>query len=360
MANDERRRWRIANGENRDENRAIRYPYSLFATQLFRRLVAAQHPRQREEHVLIGGGDGLDGHRVALGESADDLLDQHLGRGRAGGDADAGDGAEQRPVDVLGALHQRGACAAGALGHFPQALRVGGIGRAHHHHGVDHGGDPLHHLLAVGGGVADVFLVRSNQRREARLQRLHDLAGVIDRERGLRDVGEVAGIARREARNLLDRLQQGDGAGGQLPDRSHNFRVAGMADQHDLAATLVVDLGLAVNLGDQRTGGVEGEEIALLRLGRNRLRHPVSGEDHGGAGFGDLVELLDEYRSLGLEALDHVAVVHDLVAHIDRCAITRESLLDRIDGAHDPRAEAARRAQQHFQRGFAPAFRHIG
>ena len=45
--------------------------------------------------------------RVALGEGVDDLLDQDLGRRRAGGDAEARDRAEHRPVDVVGAQHQR-------------------------------------------------------------------------------------------------------------------------------------------------------------------------------------------------------------------------------------------------------------
>src|SRR5262249_56611918 len=41
-------------------------------------------------------------------------------------------------------------------------------------------------------------------------------------------------------------------------------------DQHDLAAALVVDLGLAVHLGHEGTGGIEREQIAPLRLGGNR------------------------------------------------------------------------------------------
>src|SRR5439155_9672943 len=53
----------------------------------------------------------------------------------------------------------------------------------------------------------------------------------------------------------------------------------------------------------------------------------------------------------GLEAFDHVTVVYDLVAHIDRRAVAGERLLDRVDGAHDPGAKAARRAQEHLQRG---------
>ncbi len=63
--------------------------------------------------VMVSHADG-----VAVGEGADDLFDQHLRRRRAGGDAEARDRAEYRPVDVAGALHQRGARAAGALGHL--------------------------------------------------------------------------------------------------------------------------------------------------------------------------------------------------------------------------------------------------
>ena len=77
----------------------------------------------------------------------------------------------------------------------------------------------------------------------------------------------------------------------------------------------------------------------------------MGGEDHRRVGVGNFVELLDEDRALGLEALDHVAVVYDLVAHIDRRAVAGERPLDRVDGAHDAGAEAARRAQQHLERG---------
>src|SRR6266540_2075214 len=80
-------------------------------------------------------------------------------------------------------------------------------------------------------------------------------------------------------------------------------------------------------------------------------------ENDGCVGIWNFVELFNEDRALGLEALDHIAVMHDLVAHVDRRAVAGERLLDRIDGAHDTGAEAARRAQQHRQRGLG-GFRH--
>ena len=50
----------------------------------------------------------------------------------------------------------------------------------------------------------------------------------------------------------------------------------------------------------------------------------------------DLIELLDEYGAFLLEAFDDIAVVHDLVTHIDRRAEAFERLLDGLDGPHTP------------------------
>ena len=68
----------------------------------------------------------------------------------------------------------------------------------------------------------------------------------------------------------------------------------------------------------------------------------MGGEDHGGVGVGDFVEFLDKDGAFGLQGLDHIAVMDDLVADIDRRPIQGERPLDRIDGPHHPGAEAAR------------------
>ena len=72
----------------------------------------------------------------------------------------------------------------------------------------------------------------------------------------------------------------------------------------------------------------------------DRLRDPVRAEDHGGA-VGDLLELLDEHRALLAQVLDHPAVVHHLVAHVDGRAEHGECALDDLDRAVDAGAEAA-------------------
>ena len=138
--------------------------------------------------------------------------------------------------------------------------------------------------------------------------------------------------------------------GGKLAHRADHLGMAGVADQHDLAPLAVEDLGLAVDLGDQRAGGVEVEEVPRPRRLRHRLGTPCAEKITGCVGVRDLVELLDEDRALRLQALDDVAVVDDLVAHIDRRAEPLERQLDDLDGAVDAGAEAARRAQQDVER----------
>ena len=112
--------------------------------------------------------------------------------------------------------------------------------------------------------------------------------------------------------------------------------------------------GLAVDLGDQRAGRVDIEEVAPAGLGRNGLGHAMGGE-HDRAVVGHLVEFVDEHRALRLEVLDHVAIVHDLVADVDRPAIAFDRALHDLDGTVDAGAEAARAGEQDrerlFQRG---------
>ncbi len=98
-----------------------------------------------------------------------------------------------------------------------------------------------------------------------------------------------------------------------------------MADQHDLAAAPEMNFGLAMDLGHQRTGGVERQQVTPGRLFWNRARHAVRREDHRRICiFGNFGELFDEDGALGLEALDHIAVVHDFVADIDRGPVDRQ------------------------------------
>ena len=113
-----------------------------------------------------------------------------------------------------------------------------------------------------------------------------------------------------------------------------------------------MDRGLAVHLGDQRTGRIERRRNCGLGLGRDRFGHPVGRKYHRRVGFGDFRQFLDENRALGLQAVDDVSVVDDLVADIDRGAI-EERPLHGIDGPDDPGTEAAGRTKHDSEGGLA-------
>jgi len=128
--------------------------------------------------------------------------------------------------------------------------------------------------------------------------------------------------------------------------------MARMADQRNLEPTPVMDFRLAVHLGDERTGGIESEEVAPLRLVGDRFRHAVGGEDDRRRGVGNFREVLDEDRAFRPQGVDDVAVVDDFVAHVDRRAVHVQRPFHGLDRPHHAGAEAARRAQEHAQLGF--------
>ena len=121
-----------------------------------------------------------------------------------------------------------------------------------------------------------------------------------------------------------------------------------MADQQHMAAEPLVAHRLLVDLGDQRAGGVEIEEIARLRIGRHRFRHAVRGKHHRrlrcSAGISSSSSM--NTAPLLLQPLDDVAVVHDLVADIDRRAIFLQRQHDDLDGTVDAGAKAARSSEK--------------
>ncbi len=126
-----------------------------------------------------------------------------------------------------------------------------------------------------------------------------------------------------------------------------------MADHHDLAPLLAHLRDLDVNLGDQRAGRVEHGEPARLGVRAHGARHAVGRENHRTARRNGR-EVVDEDRSLGLEIVDDEAVVHDLVAHVDRSAEPVQRLFDDRDRPVDAGAETARVGKQDVhQRSFA-------
>lgn len=110
--------------------------------------------------------------------------------------------------------------------------------------------------------------------------------------------------------------------------------VAFVADEDDVVVVAGESFGLLVHLGDQRAGRVDGAQAALgsglVHFGRDS----VCREHHDGA-FGHLVGLVDEDRTAFDQGVDHVPVVHDLLADINRGTVLVEGPLDCFHGPVD-------------------------
>jgi hypothetical protein len=91
-------------------------------------------------------------------------------------------------------------------------------------------GHLLDRRLAIGGGVADVVGAGTDDRREALAQAVDDRARLVDRQRGLRDVGELLGIGDLERVDVGLGLHQHDVL-GRLAHRALDLLVAVVADE---------------------------------------------------------------------------------------------------------------------------------
>src|SRR5690606_3594333 len=119
-----------------------------------------------------------------------------------------------------------------------------------------------------------------------------------------------------------------------------DFRMPGMADHDDLAPALGGPGNFDMHFGDQRTGGVEDAQSSPLRLAPHPLRDTMGAEHYGRSGR-HFIELFHEYGALAPQIVDHILVVNDFMAHIDRRPMQRERPLDDFDRTVDARAESS-------------------
>ena len=125
------------------------------------------------------------------------------------------------------------------------------------------------------------------------VQRRDDVLGVVDAQRGLRDVGDRRVGRNVELRDVGFGLHQFDRRGN-LAHRAFDFRVAGVADQDELAALADVALALIVNLGHQRTGRVQHRQFARRGFFLDVAGDAMRAENRHGV-FGDFRQRLDEH-----------------------------------------------------------------
>ena len=160
-------------------------------------------------------------------------------------------------------------------------------------------------------------------------------------------------VARLESLGVRDSLDQGDRARRQLAHGADHLRMAGMADQHDLAAAPEMDLGLAMHLGDQRTGGVERRTDCAA----SPRRAPTCGTPWAEKITGAAVSGISSSSSTKIAPLRPQArrprsgCARSRGAHRP-AGRTSPARARPIDRPHHAGAEAARRAKQHLQRRF--------
>ena len=278
-------------------------------------------------------------------QGLDHVVDQHFRRRGAGGDAD-GLGILQPFRVQFAAVGDQITRDAGFGADFAQPVRVGTIGGAHHQDDVHELAEVPYRRLAVLCRIADIPDVRALNICKTLLKGRDDVLGVVHAQGGLGDVGHRGVRRQRQSRHIVDVLDQQHRAGN-LAHGSLDLGMAGMADQDQGPALGHIALALVVDLGDQRAGGIEHRQAARGGLFLDAAGHAM-GAEHGDRLRRNFRQILDEDRALVLQAFDHVFVVHDLVAHIDRRAVFLQRALHDLDRAHDARAKAARLRQINF------------
>ena len=116
--------------------------------------------------------------------------------------------------------------------------------------------------------------------------------------------------------------------------------MTGVTDHDDLTPMLTHFRNFDVDLGHQRTCGIEHPESTRFGFGAHRSRHAMSAEHNRAAG-GDFRQLIDEYRTLRPQVVDDELVVDHFVPDVDRRAVLRQRLFHDRYGAIDTCAKTA-------------------
>jgi hypothetical protein len=160
---------------------------------------------------------------------------------------------------------------------------------------------------------------------------------LVRRQCGLDQIGHSVAVDDLHPLRVGDGLHQ-DGAVGAFAHGADRFVMSVMADEQNGVVVIGEAARLGVYLADQWAGSVDDLQPPLRGLRSNGRRHPVRGEDHSRP-VGHVAELIDEYGSGPAQLGDHVAIVDDLLTHVDRGTALLQRVVDDVDGAYDAGAE---------------------
>ncbi len=168
--------------------------------------------------------------------------------------------------------------------------------------------------------------------------------GFVHRQRRLGHVGDVLGVLDLELVHVLLVLHQHDLLRG-LPHRAFDLLVAVVADEHDRVAVVGEAHRLAVDLRDQRAGGVDRLQVALDRALAN-ARGDAVGREHAHRPLGDFGVLVDEDRAPLAQVLTTCLLWTISLRTYTGRAVDLQRTFDRLDGSIDACAVATGRCQQ--------------
>ena len=174
-------------------------------------------------------------------------------------------------------------------------------------------------------------------------QRLDYMAGFIQAQSRLRQVGHAVRIGHVQIIHVLGCIHH-LGHQRSFAQRADDLVMIAVADQDQRIAFAGELHRLDVDLGHQRAGRVNHPQLAQLaglpHLGRDAVgavNHPLAGRN--------FVHAVDKNGALGGQLVHHVAVMDDLLAHVDRRAEGFQGNADNVDGPHHSGAKASRLQQ---------------
>ncbi len=107
---------------------------------------------------------------------------------------------------------------------------------------------------------------------------------------------------------------------GRFAEGADHFVVVGVADQDDRIVLTGKANRFQMDLGDQRAGGVDHLKMTLLGLFANRWGNAMGAEDDTRA-LRHLAQFIHEDRARLAQLIHYVAVVDNLLAHVNRRSI---------------------------------------
>src|SRR3974390_1164205 len=227
----------------------------------------------------------------------------------------------------------------GALNHLLEAPGIRTVVRSQDDHDVRLLGQNLGRGLAVLRGVANVVASGRSQVGKTPLQDVYNLVGVIHSEGRLGGHSDPLWIPYLDPFRLVHASHHLDVIRSLA--RGALYLFVSLVTHQDNGTTLPRKTdGFQMHLGHQGTGRVDNLQMLCRGFLSHFRRGPMRTED-GYRACRNVVNLLDKDHAPGPEGLDHVAIVHNLLANVDGAFENGQGYFHDFDGSVHAGTEAA-------------------